>query len=491
VLKNHLDVATGFDSVSRHTTFCLGTASLHVMNPIPDTFNLQQMKIAEHREIERELEPDIILQALEEQVEYKNLLERSARYRIGESFLLNRGISMKADRLCRSFQERSGWYRDLHLWASRGSMLSPRIRDQMSFHRYYAGENSALFDVVGDDEENAGEATALNICLSGHVLQFGSDEECLFQMGHAYARVLDECPPYHLMLKANSPVGYEQRKLISRLLRFQGALYACLGYFTCGCLQTAKRELFKMETGMDAEKLGLDVDNFGTSNETATATGFDWHDEESILWRDIPSIVADPFYFYTLERFADAVSLDAERAMIGPTFTFKLSSELSRVNEAMHEKQEEMPEYERSLRERLKILAQYAVAEADREVREEEKQAILDSCDASVIDELREHAQWKPGVEGNTLEVLGFYINVTPSGFLSRHAAEILFGCIMTSFSDREFADEEMEAIRGIAERMGVELVDVQAIHRAVMTKMKELGQSGPEEECIEEVTRL
>jgi len=86
------------------------------------------------------------------------------------------------------------------------------------------------------------------------------------------------------------------------------------------------------------------------------------------------------------------------------------------------------------------------------------------SVNREVLTELEEEYDWKKGKNGNTFAVSWeVYSDASPE-VRARHAAEILFYCVKTSRSDGDQCEEEVEVLKFLAEKLGVDLMDLIAI---------------------------
>ncbi|MDP6180317.1 MAG: hypothetical protein QGG48_10530, partial [Desulfatiglandales bacterium] len=308
-------------------------------------FSLNDLKIEEHRDIEQELSKDPVLQAMYEKI-YSTKIQEFCQFMLDQAFPIPRGISMKADQLCSRFKEHLPGDYGLELLTLGDMVPEPSNQQQTALARFFAGKHFAMIE-----EDPDSERSILKVCLGAEALQNRSEEELLFLMGHAAARVTDECPPYHLMLKMASPIGFDQQLLISRLLRFQTTTAACLGLMACRSLDAAKQSLFKLETGINPGLIGVDYDKLSDCQDGKMS-------ERALIGLDYPAFTADPLYFYALEQLKKPL---CEDWVIDETEWENYSKAISKANERFHPKLKEMPEEDRHFRERFKILCMHAV----------------------------------------------------------------------------------------------------------------------------------
>ena len=147
----------------------------------------------------------------------------------------------------------------------------------------------------------------------------------------------------------------------------------------------------------------------------------------------------------------------------------------------IHPELEEIPEEEQRFRQHLMILTQYLVAEADDVIRTEEITAIEKNTDPNELIYLENELGWKRGQNGNTEDVASWVFGSAPEPMQSRHAAEILYSCLTTSYSDGEQCEREFDVIISIAEKLEIEPPDFFAIHN----KVRELVENTAQDEEV------
>ena len=115
----------------------------------------------------------------------------------------------------------------------------------------------------------------------------------------------------------------------------------------------------------------------------------------------------------------------------------------------------------------------------------------LDLANIAIPNEMnvREEYDWKKGKNGNTFAVSGeVYSDASPE-VRARHAAEILFYCVKTSMSDGDQCEEELETLQFLADKLGVDLLDLYAIHsKATEIAEAEMVEAEEDEEEIIQV---
>jgi len=418
--------------------------------------DIPELKSPELRSIEAELAKDPICQGMEEYYSYTAFVRESKMNQLKKSLALPQGFSQKADNLLAQFRKISG-IDEVKLFLFPEKESDPREAINNAIHRYQAGGDLAVYDE---------ETEVWFIGLPASMLERRNQNEALFLMGRAVWKELNEGVPYGSMLRLASPVGFWQRVKISRLLRFREIAANSLGMLYCRNVVSASNALLHLQLGLDASALQCNPGFFSTLDNIDTV------DELELLNRDLPVIPAAPLYFFAMEEFAktDLFQSNIPGRRATPSLrTAEYFENVQRANEHIHPPLREMPEEDRQFRERFLIIAQYLVAEADDVIMKEETQAIMKSIDPQIIDELEEEYDWVKGKNGNTFDVSKeVFFNASPE-VRARHAAEILFHCVKTSFSDGKQCEQETEAIKFLASNLEVELSDLIAINNKAM----------------------
>ena len=444
------------------------------INPTPVMCpDIPELKLPELKSIEEELAKDSLCQGMEEFHGYTDLVVEHKTKQLNKAFALPQGFSEKADDLLVRFRNMSGIEEvKLFLFPEKGA--DPREVYDDAISRYQIGGDLAVYDKSSE---------VWSIGLPATVFEQRNQNEALFLMGRAVWRELNVGVPYDCMLKLSSPVGFWQRVKISKLLRFREIAANSLGMLYCRNLESASNALLHLELGLDASALQCNPGFY------ATLDNIDTVEELELLNRELPVIPAAPLNLYAMGQFAKTDLFQSNRVGLRANSSLSMDdyfADVQRANDHIHPPLREMPEEDKKFRERFLILAQYMVAEADEVIMKEETQAIMRSVNREVLTELEEEYNWKTGKNGNTAEVsFEVYSDASPE-VRARHAAEILFYCVKTSRSDGDQCEEEVEVLKFLAEKLGVDLMDLIAIDsKATEIAEAEMVEAEEDEEEI------
>ena len=306
---------------------------------------------------------------------------------------------------------------------------------------YNLGSQIAYFDE---------DRSALNLALPASILNREKLGEALFYSGRAIWKLFNEEISYELLLKLSSPVGFWQKLQIGRLIRWNEAMANCMGLYFCRDLNVARQALIRDELGLDSASVQCDWSVY------SFPTNFEVVPESEIMELPFLTVKADP----RTDVFRGDAKPIASKDWEGFCETAK------QAREHVHPELEEMPEGDRRYRQHLMILTQYLVAEADEVLRAEEIAAIEKNTDPEELHFLEEKMGWVRGAKGNTQDIALEVLESGPESIRSRHAAEVLYGCLATSYSDGVQCDKEFEVIIAIAQKLGIEEADFVAIYK-------------------------
>ena len=315
---------------------------------------------------------------------------------------------------------------------------------------YNLGSQIAYFDK---------DRSALNLALPVSILNREKLGEALFYSGRAIWKLFNEEISYELLLKLSSPVGFWQKLQIGRLIRWNEAMANCMGLYFCRDLNGARQALIRDELGLDSASVQCDWSVY------SFPTNFEVVPESEIMELPFPTVKADPFYFYIIEQFSRTDVFRGDAKPIASKDWEGFCETAKQAREHVHPELEEMPEGDRRYRQHLMILTQYLVAEADEVLRAEEIAAIEKNTDPEELHFLEEEMGWVRGAGGNTQDIALAVLESGSESLRSRHAAEVLYGCLATSYSDGVQCDKEFEVILAIAQKLGIEEGDFVAIY--------------------------
>jgi hypothetical protein len=433
--------------------------------------DIPELKLPELKSVEEELAKDPICQGMEEYHGYSHMVKEGKAQHLSRAFPLPQGFSEKADDLLVRFNQISG-VDEVKLFLFPEKAADPREAYSDAVSRYQIGRDLAIYDE---------KTETWFIGLPATVFEQRNQNEALFLMGRAVWKELNGGVPYDCMLNLSSPVGFWQRVKISRLLRFREIAANALGMLYCRNLTSASNALLHLELGLDVSALQCDPGFFTTLDNIDTV------EELELLNRELPVIPAAPLNLYAMGQFAKTDLFQSNRVGHRANSSLNMDdyfADVQLANDHIHPPLREMPEEDKKFRERFLIVAQYMVAEADEVIMREETQAIMRSVNREVLTELEEEYDWKKGKNGNTFAVSWeVYSDASPK-VRARHAAEILFYCVKTSMSDGAQCDEEFEALKFLAEKLGVDFLDLLAID----SKATEIAKAEMDEKEIIQV---